>query len=69
MAIIRQSAASTSAPDLPLRGRKGESVAGVQSSLRSNGSRPDGCLPPVKLVIVLDYFLMLAFPLFTRNSL
>lgn len=49
--------------------RKGESVAGVQSSLRSNGSRPDGCLPPVKLVIVLDCFLMLAFPLFTRNSL
>lgn len=48
---------------------KGESVAGVQSSLRSNGSRPDGCLPPVKLVIVLDCFLMLAFPLFTRNSL
>ncbi|SUH07635.1 DNA invertase-like protein [Salmonella enterica subsp. enterica] len=50
-------------------GAKGESVAGVQSSLRSNGSRPDGCLPPVKLVIVLDCFLMLAFPLFTRNSL
>lgn len=48
---------------------QGESVPGVQSSLRSNGSRPDGCLPPVKLVIVLDCFLMLAFPLFTRNSL